>query len=372
MDNNLRVRMIGRRDGHSRPGAAGARQDGRHERRQHAACGSTWRSTTAAAPSWSTPCGRSARRSPRADSTPGEVDEEAIASRLYTAGLDDPDLLVRTAGEMRISNFLLWQISYAEIWVTDRCWPEFDEPTLHEAIRDFANRNRKFGGLAATKRRAELTNVLRWRLILGVGARRGARRAVLARCAGRPAGRLSGAAGDRRGGARGGRNAADVPRPRRRRRRRGRSTSACCCRWRRACAAVIWHDRPEVLAVGRLGWLALGLAAGLIVAFARRDAAVRGAGAVDRQRRPGRARGALRRRAAWACSCNCGWSAIMPATIKRLARLVAAAVDDRHGQAQRHRPVRRRPHVRQAQAGAADQPRQDVGRRRRRHRASPR
>jgi undecaprenyl diphosphate synthase len=78
---------------------------------------------------------------------PEEVDEEAIADRLYTAGLADPDLLVRTAGELRISNFLLWQISYAEIWVTERCWPEFDEATLHAAIRDFANRDRKFGGL---------------------------------------------------------------------------------------------------------------------------------------------------------------------------------------------------------------------------------
>jgi undecaprenyl diphosphate synthase len=80
--------------------------------------------------------------------TPSEVDEDAIAGRLYTAGLDDPDLLVRTAGELRISNFLLWQVSYAEIWVTDRCWPEFDEAALHEAIRDFASRNRKFGGLS--------------------------------------------------------------------------------------------------------------------------------------------------------------------------------------------------------------------------------
>jgi len=78
---------------------------------------------------------------------PDDVDERAIANRLYTAGLADPDLLVRTAGELRISNFLLWQISYAEIWVTDRCWPEFDETALYEAIRDFANRNRKYGGL---------------------------------------------------------------------------------------------------------------------------------------------------------------------------------------------------------------------------------
>jgi len=76
------------------------------------------------------------------------IDEQTISDHLYTAGLDDPDLLIRTAGEMRISNFLLWQISYAEIWVTEKCWPEFDEATLHEAIRDFAARNRKFGGLA--------------------------------------------------------------------------------------------------------------------------------------------------------------------------------------------------------------------------------
>jgi undecaprenyl diphosphate synthase len=78
---------------------------------------------------------------------PDEIDERVIGDHLYTAGLDDPDLLIRTAGELRISNFLLWQISYAEIWVTERCWPEFDEATLHDAIGDFARRNRKFGGL---------------------------------------------------------------------------------------------------------------------------------------------------------------------------------------------------------------------------------
>lgn len=75
------------------------------------------------------------------------IDEQTISDHLYTAGYADPDLLVRTAGEMRISNFLLWQISYAEIWVTEKCWPEFDEATLHEALCDFANRNRKYGGL---------------------------------------------------------------------------------------------------------------------------------------------------------------------------------------------------------------------------------
>jgi undecaprenyl diphosphate synthase len=78
---------------------------------------------------------------------PDDISEATIAAELYTAGAPDPDLLIRTAGEMRISNFLLWQISYAEIWVTDKCWPEFDEATLHQAIREFAGRERRFGGL---------------------------------------------------------------------------------------------------------------------------------------------------------------------------------------------------------------------------------
>jgi undecaprenyl diphosphate synthase len=78
---------------------------------------------------------------------PDQLTEEQLDSYLYTAGMPEPDLLIRTAGEMRISNFLLWQISYAEIWVTERCWPEFDETQLHEAIRSFAARDRRFGGL---------------------------------------------------------------------------------------------------------------------------------------------------------------------------------------------------------------------------------
>lgn len=77
-----------------------------------------------------------------------DVDETTIADHLYTAGMSDPDLLIRTAGEMRISNFLLWQISYAELWVTEHCWPEFRESDLHAAIRDFAARDRRFGGLS--------------------------------------------------------------------------------------------------------------------------------------------------------------------------------------------------------------------------------
>jgi undecaprenyl diphosphate synthase len=76
-----------------------------------------------------------------------DLSEETISDHLYTAGMPDPDLLIRTAGEMRISNFLLWQISYAELWVTSHCWPEFTEADLHAAIRDFAARDRRFGGL---------------------------------------------------------------------------------------------------------------------------------------------------------------------------------------------------------------------------------
>ena len=76
-----------------------------------------------------------------------QIDEAAISAALDTAGHRDPDLLIRTAGEMRLSNFLLWQISYAELWMTPKCWPDFDRATLHDACRSFAQRDRRFGGL---------------------------------------------------------------------------------------------------------------------------------------------------------------------------------------------------------------------------------
>jgi undecaprenyl diphosphate synthase len=79
--------------------------------------------------------------------SPAALSEATISHHLYTAGMPDPDLLIRTAGEMRVSNFLLWQISYAEIWVSDDCWPDFREEHLHDAIRSFAGRQRRFGGL---------------------------------------------------------------------------------------------------------------------------------------------------------------------------------------------------------------------------------
>ena len=79
---------------------------------------------------------------------PEEISEDNISDYLYTRGMPDPDLLIRTAGEMRLSNFLLWQISYAELWVTQRCWPEFQVSDLNDAIRAYTARERRFGGLS--------------------------------------------------------------------------------------------------------------------------------------------------------------------------------------------------------------------------------
>jgi undecaprenyl diphosphate synthase len=76
-----------------------------------------------------------------------EIDEAAISARLYTAGMADPDLLIRTSGEMRVSNFLLWQIAYAELYVTQTLWPDFNRTELLEAILDYQRRDRRFGGL---------------------------------------------------------------------------------------------------------------------------------------------------------------------------------------------------------------------------------
>lgn len=78
---------------------------------------------------------------------PPDINEQTVADHLYTRGMPDPDLLVRTAGEMRVSNYLLWQISYAELWVTGTHWPDFQASHLHAALADYAGRNRRFGGL---------------------------------------------------------------------------------------------------------------------------------------------------------------------------------------------------------------------------------
>ncbi len=87
-------------------------------------------------------------RERRNGSKSGPLTEESVAANLYTAGMPDPDLLIRTSGEMRVSNFLLWQIAYSEIWVTEKFWPDFRRTDLLRAILDFQKRERRYGGLA--------------------------------------------------------------------------------------------------------------------------------------------------------------------------------------------------------------------------------
>ena len=79
--------------------------------------------------------------------TPDQIDAELFASRLQTAGIPDPDLLVRTSGEMRVSNFLLWQISYAEIVIVKKFWPDFRQGDLFETVKEYQRRHRRFGAL---------------------------------------------------------------------------------------------------------------------------------------------------------------------------------------------------------------------------------
>jgi undecaprenyl diphosphate synthase len=96
------------------------------------------------------------------------VDEEAIASHLYTAGTPDPDLLIRTSGEMRISNFLLWQIAYAELYVTETLWPDFRRGDLLHAILEYQKRDRRFGGISPE---VERSNPEEWVEAVGTIAR---------------------------------------------------------------------------------------------------------------------------------------------------------------------------------------------------------
>jgi len=77
---------------------------------------------------------------------PADLDEDAFAARLYAPELPDPDLLIRTSGELRVSNFFLWQLAYAELVFTETLWPDFGEPELRQAIEDYASRRRRFGG----------------------------------------------------------------------------------------------------------------------------------------------------------------------------------------------------------------------------------
>jgi len=87
-----------------------------------------------------------------------QADEQTVSANLYTAGLPDPDLLIRTSGELRVSNFLLWQIAYAEIYVTETLWPDFSRERLLEALLDFQKRERRYGGLGSQRGRTIFGN----------------------------------------------------------------------------------------------------------------------------------------------------------------------------------------------------------------------
>jgi undecaprenyl diphosphate synthase len=146
LKNNIRLRTIGRREGI--PDAVLAEVD-RTVRESAVNTGTTLclavnygsRQEIADA------ARRLAEQAARGQLDPATITEETLAEELDTAGMPDPDLLVRTAAEMRLSNFLLWQMSYSEIWVTETLWPEFKEADLHAAIADFSRRERRFGGL---------------------------------------------------------------------------------------------------------------------------------------------------------------------------------------------------------------------------------
>ncbi len=90
-------------------------------------------------------CRQIAVKVQKGDLTPESISEETLSKHLYTAGIPDPDLLIRTSGEMRISNFLLWQISYSELYVTDKFWPDFSRDEFVKAIEAYQHRERRFG-----------------------------------------------------------------------------------------------------------------------------------------------------------------------------------------------------------------------------------
>ncbi|MFQ5520788.1 MAG: isoprenyl transferase [Candidatus Methylomirabilia bacterium] len=92
-------------------------------------------------------CRALARQVQHGEITPDDIDELRIAQALYTEGVPDPDLLVRTSGEMRISNFLVWQLAYTELWITPTLWPDFGPGELYVAVADYQRRERRFGGV---------------------------------------------------------------------------------------------------------------------------------------------------------------------------------------------------------------------------------
>ncbi len=145
-DNNVRFNQIGRRDGLP-PEVLDALDRMKEDTAKHDGLTMTLALNYGSRAEITDAVRAIARKTAEGALAPGQIDEQTIASHLYTAGLPDPDLLIRTAGEMRLSNYLLWQLSYAEFYVTDVCWPEFTVEELHKALSAFKGRTRRFGGV---------------------------------------------------------------------------------------------------------------------------------------------------------------------------------------------------------------------------------
>jgi undecaprenyl diphosphate synthase len=140
-EQGVRVRFIGRRD-RARGAAGPDGVDGGSHRAQPHGSASGSHSTTEVGPELV----EATRRIAESGLDPREIDENVLAANLYAPDLPDPDLLIRTSGELRISNFMLWQLAYAELVFVDRLWPDFDERDLRAALAEYAQRRRRFGG----------------------------------------------------------------------------------------------------------------------------------------------------------------------------------------------------------------------------------
>lgn len=145
-DNNVRFNQIGRREGLP-PEVLDALDRMKEDTKDHTGLTMTLALNYGSRAEITDAVRAIAEKTAEGALAPGSIDEQTIADHLYTAGLPDPDLLVRTAGEMRLSNYLLWQLSYAEFYVTDVCWPEFTVEELHKALAAFKGRTRRFGGV---------------------------------------------------------------------------------------------------------------------------------------------------------------------------------------------------------------------------------
>ena len=140
-EQGVRVRFIGRRD--RAPEALRARMEAMEDRTELNSRLGLW---IAFDYGGRAELVRAARRIAESGMEPREIDENVVAQHLYAPELPDPDLLIRTSGELRVSNFMLWQLAYAELVFVDRLWPDFDERDLRGALAEYARRRRRFGG----------------------------------------------------------------------------------------------------------------------------------------------------------------------------------------------------------------------------------